>query len=222
MVLHIGSGGRGSWRLCERTPIGETLRDVPSVGRILCRGWSGGLSVFVDESGASGRFHGSEVASLGAGRRVGGEWRSLVDGPVGPVIVVVVDVVADEAFELVPVPDDGAVEELAAHRSAPTLSKSVSHRGPDGRLQDLEAFGVEDLAERVDELAGSVSDQGPSTGEFVAALEEMSTAEFRCHPQGRGRDCDRQPRRSLTSGVLSRRLSDSRRGPDSRVAVLLR
>ena len=39
----------------------------------------------------------------------------LVEGAVGPVLVVVVDVLGDQSFELSAVPDDGAVEELAAY-----------------------------------------------------------------------------------------------------------
>ena len=72
----------------------------------------------------------------------------------------VVDVVDDETLELVLVPDDGAVEELAAYRSDPALGVGAGHRRADRTLQDLEAFGAEDLVEGVDELAASVSDQG--------------------------------------------------------------
>jgi hypothetical protein len=70
-----------------------------------------------------------------------GSWGSLAEGSVGPVGVVVVDVVDDEAFELTLVPDDGAVEELAAQGSDPAFSECVRHRGPNRCLEDLEAFG---------------------------------------------------------------------------------
>ncbi len=59
----------------------------------------------------------------------------------GPVFVVVLDVVDDEAFELSLVPDDGAIEELAADRSDPSFSERVGHRSPDGCLEGLEAVG---------------------------------------------------------------------------------
>ena len=45
-----------------------------------------------------------------------------------PVGVVVVDVVHDEAFDLALVPDDGAVEELAAQGSDPAFGEGVRYR----------------------------------------------------------------------------------------------
>jgi hypothetical protein len=74
-----------------------------------------------------------------------------------PVGVVVLDVVDDEALELMLVPDDGAVEKLAAKGSDPAFSECVRHRGPDRCGEDLEAFGSEDLVEGVDELATAVT-----------------------------------------------------------------
>ena len=42
--------------------IGTRARPACGCGcRILCRGWSGGISVLVDESTTAGRFHGLEV-----------------------------------------------------------------------------------------------------------------------------------------------------------------
>ena len=52
----------------------------------------------------------------------------------GAVGVVVVDVVDDEVFELSLVPDDGAVEELAAQGPDPALGERVGDWGPDRRL----------------------------------------------------------------------------------------
>ena len=46
--------------------------------RKLCRGWSGGISVFVDESVTAGRFHGLEV-SVWLVWWVGGDGWSLVE-----------------------------------------------------------------------------------------------------------------------------------------------
>jgi hypothetical protein len=76
-----------------------------------------------------------------------------------PVGVVVVDVVDHEAFELMLVPDDGAVEELAAQSSDPALGEGVGDRGPNGGLEDLETLGSEDFVEGVDELAAAVADE---------------------------------------------------------------
>ena len=77
----------------------------------------------------------------------------------GSVVVVVVDVVDDDALELALVPDDGAVEQLAADGSDPAFGERVGHRSADGGLEDLEVFGAEDLVEGVDELAAPVTDQ---------------------------------------------------------------
>ena len=46
----------------------------------------------------------------------------------GPVFVVVPDVVDDESFELVLVPDDGAVEELSAQGADPAFGECVRDR----------------------------------------------------------------------------------------------
>ena len=91
----------------------------------------------------------------------------------GPVGVVVVDVVGDESFELALVPDDGAVEELAAQGADPAFGERVRDRRPDRGLEDLEAFGAEDLVEGVDELAASVTYERSGAGELVAVAEEQ-------------------------------------------------
>jgi len=90
----------------------------------------------------------------------------------GPAGVVVVDVVDDEAFELVLVPDDGAVEELAAQGPDPAFRERVRDRGPGRCLEDLRVFGAEDLVEGVDELAATTTDQCPGVGELVAVADE--------------------------------------------------
>ena len=50
----------------------------------------------------------------------------------GPVSVVVVEVVDGEAFKLTSVPDDGAVEKLPAHGADPALSERVGRGRTDG------------------------------------------------------------------------------------------
>ncbi len=91
----------------------------------------------------------------------------------GPVGVVVGGVVDDEPFELVTVPDDGAVEEFAADRSDPAFGVGVGDGRSDGGVQDLEAFSAEDLVEGVDELAAPVSDQRSGAGELISVVEEQ-------------------------------------------------
>ena len=74
-------------------------------------------------------------------------------------LVVVVDVVDDAPFELLLVPDDGAVEEFAADGSNPSFGVAVGDGGSDRALEDLHAFTSEDLVERCDELAAAIADQ---------------------------------------------------------------
>lgn len=94
-------------------------------------------------------------------------------------MVVVRDVVDDEALELSSVPDDGAghpsglLEELAADRTDPALSERVRDGSPDGGLEDLEPFAPEDLVERVDELAAAISDERLCACEFVGVCDEQ-------------------------------------------------
>jgi hypothetical protein len=120
--------------------------------------------VFIDESIAAGRFGDLEPGWIGVGRGFGEPWCSLTERAVGPVFVVVfvvvVDVVDDQLFELVLVPDDGAVEKLSADRSDPAFSEGVGHRSADRCLEDLESFGSEDLVEAFDELATPISNEG--------------------------------------------------------------
>ena len=61
----------------------------------------------------------------------------LVEGSVGAVGVVVVEVVDDEAVELSLVPDEGAVEELAAQGLDPAFSERVGHRRRTGVLRTV-------------------------------------------------------------------------------------
>ena len=92
-----------------------------------CRGWSGGSSVFVDESATACRSDDSKLLlSIGVWR-FGRRWGSLIERAVGPVGVVVVDVVGDEVFELALVPDDGAVKKLSSQGADPTFGERVSH-----------------------------------------------------------------------------------------------
>ena len=102
-----------------------------------------------------------------------------------PVGVVALDVVGDEALELAAVPDDGSVEELSSDGSDPSLGEGVRDRGADRGLEDLEALRSEYLVERVDELAASVADQGPSRVEAVGVGEEQVAGCLGCPRTGR-------------------------------------
>jgi len=92
---------------------------------------------------------------------------------VGSVLVVVVDVVANDAVELLLVPDDGAVKQLSSDRSDPALGERVGYRRSHGCLEDLEAFGAEHLVKRVDELAAAVTNECPCVFEAFGVADEQ-------------------------------------------------
>ena len=147
------------------------------------RGWSGGVSVFVDEAVVSAGSEHGDGRRRSFGRIMGWCWRSLVEGLVWPVLVVVLDVVDDESLELAAVPDDGAVEKLSADRSDPALGEAVGDRGPDGCAEGLQALRPEDL------VKGSVAliDQGarfiePASvvGQITSASSPKAAARRRC------------------------------------------
>ena len=100
---------------------------VPDFGRRR----SGGVSVFVDEAVASRGSNESNRYSRRTRGLVGGSWSwwLLVEGAVGSVLAIVRDVLDHEAFELLAVPDDGAVEELSAQGSDPAVNEGIGHRG---------------------------------------------------------------------------------------------
>ena len=83
----------------------------------------------------------------------------------GPVSVVVVEVVGDESLKLVLVPDDGAVKELSALGADPAFGERVGRWDANRGAQDLETFGSEDLVESVYELAGAVTHECSAVGE---------------------------------------------------------
>ena len=86
--------------------------------------------------------------------------------------VVVVDVSDNEPFELVLVPDEGAVEKFASDGSDPPFRERIGNRCSDRGLEDLESFGSEDLIEGVDELAAAVTNQCPRTRELFGVTKE--------------------------------------------------
>ncbi len=87
--------------------------------------WSSGCgSVLVDESVAGG-VTSDRVASFDIDDIAVVVGCSLVESAVGSVGVVVLDVVVEKPFELVFVPDDGAVEEFVAEGPDPLLGVRV-------------------------------------------------------------------------------------------------
>jgi hypothetical protein len=80
---------------------------------------------------------------------------------------VVVDVVDTEPVELVLVPDEGAIEELASDCADPPFREGVGDWCPNGGLEDLESFGSEDFIERANELAAAITNPSPRSCEAV-------------------------------------------------------
>jgi len=78
---------------------------------------------------------------------------ALAERTVGSVFVVVLEIFAEELFELLVVPDEGAVAEFAADGADPSFGLRVR----DGRVwrgaNDRRAVGAEDLIERAGELS---------------------------------------------------------------------
>ena len=140
-----------------------------------CRGWSGRMFVFVDEAIAAGRSDESKGQRVASRVVVGGgvSGRSLVERTVGPVDVVMVDVVDHEPLELALIPDDRAVKELSAQGADPAFSEGVGHWDANRGAQYLETFASKDpVVEVVDELAGTVTNEGSGVGEPVGITHE--------------------------------------------------
>jgi hypothetical protein len=117
------------------------------------------LSVLVDESVAAGvssdRSAGpifDDVAIVGS---------ALAQTAMGSAGVVVLGVLVEEPFELLMVPDEGAVAELAAHRAHPAFRVRVRDRCAGRGADDRRAGASKHLVEPGDELGGSVADQEP-------------------------------------------------------------
>ena len=83
-------------------------------------GLSRGLAVLMDEAAAA-TVGGDGCAGSEDGRRGGGSGRLLVQRSVWSMDVVVLDVLVDETVELLPIPDQRAIQELAAQGAYPPL-----------------------------------------------------------------------------------------------------
>ena len=84
-----------------------------------------------------------------------------------------VDVVDNEPFELVLVPDDGAVEEFAADGADPPFGERIRYWCAHRRLEDLDPVAAEDLVEGIGELAAPVVYECTRSFEVVAVAEEQ-------------------------------------------------
>jgi len=100
---------------------------------------------------------------------------SLVEAPVWPVLVVVLDEFVEEPFELSLVPDEGAVEEFVADGADPALGERIRLGCAGWGLDCVGADGGEHLVEGAGVLAGAVTDHEPdrlvpSHGEVASGL----------------------------------------------------
>ena len=85
-----------------------------------------------------------------------------------PLSVVVIDIGAQHPAEVALTPDQQPVEAFRSHGPDPALGDRVGSRRSDRRLDDLDAFGREDLVEGSGELAISVVDEETNgTGSLI-------------------------------------------------------
>ena len=154
------------------TPSTEQTRPAARPHQYECHGWSGGISVLVDESTTPGRSNDLEV-SVWLVCSVGGNGWSLIERTVGPVRVVMIDVVDDKPVELAAVSDDGAVKELASQGADPAFGERFRHGSAHWCFEDLAAFGSEDLVECSSELAAAVAHECTRPSEPVGVVEEQ-------------------------------------------------
>ena len=89
------------------------------------------------------------------------DWRSLVKGAMGPMLVVMTDVDREDAFKVAAVHDQEPVEALAAYGADPALDERVRAWCPDRCPDRPDALGAEHFVERRRELAVAVVDQEP-------------------------------------------------------------
>jgi hypothetical protein len=117
-----------------------------------------GLRILEDQAAEPGA---SPDADFVVGRRHVGPavgWL-LAEGPVRPVGVVVVDILAEDVVEMSPAGDEGAVGALAPRAGDPALADRVRSRRPDRRGDDPHAGRDKDRVEGLGVLGVPVSDQ---------------------------------------------------------------
>ena len=104
---------------------------------------------------------------------------------VGPIVVVVVEVLDKHPTQVTLVADQGPVETLAADRADDAFGVGVRNRRPDRRQDHPYRFAREDRAEGARELRVAVADQEPEP------LEQAGDREVPCllGDPGSGRVC---------------------------------
>ena len=133
------------------------------VGLAVVGGCSGCLAVLVDESVAGGVSSDRLAGPIGddfAGRRVGVAQDCDAVGACCSARRIRV-----AALEVAVVPDEGAVQQFAAHRADPAFGIGIGDRRGGRRADDRRAVAAEHVVERGDELAGAR--RGSGTGSFV-------------------------------------------------------
>src|SRR5512132_1215071 len=88
-------------------------------------------------------------------------WRQKLKASVRPLVVVVPNVLVQNAFKVASAPDQHPVRALLPHSPYPPLSEGVGVRRLDRRLDGLDAIGGEDGVEGTGELAVAVMDEEP-------------------------------------------------------------
>src|SRR5215218_2255152 len=109
----------------------------------------------------------------------------LVERPVWPVRVVVKRVDTNHALEMAAADDQQPVEALAAHASHPALGVRPRPWRPHRRLDDMDAFGAEDLVEVARELAVAIANQEADAYTLVVEAHDQ-VARLLCHPSAIG------------------------------------
>ena len=103
--------------------------------------------------------------SIGPVRGRGGGSGAWRPSAVGPLVVVVLEVLAQDALEVALVADQEPVEALGADGADEALGVGVRDGRADRRLDDADPFAREHGVEGGGELAVAVSDQEPERGE---------------------------------------------------------
>jgi hypothetical protein len=130
------------------------------------------------------------IATANRGLMLGAErdhlWRGLgcaqIERSVRTLAVVMVDVLAQDALELTTADDEQPVEALLAQRADEALGVRIGVRGLDGRADDPDAVGPEDLVEAALNFASRSWTR--KRGERSRALTSITTFRACCviHP----------------------------------------
>ena len=106
-------------------------------------------------------YRGGHRANAHDGCLVDRAWRQKLQASVRPLVVVVPNVLVENALKVTSTPDQHPVQALLPHGSYPPLSEGVGVRRLDRRLDGLDAVGGEDGVEGTGELAVAVTDEEP-------------------------------------------------------------